>query len=381
LRQIAGTAPELVHLQTDAGGQAEPITPSSLSVIIPAYNEATNIRDCVLSVLQAADGIPELGLWVVDDQSQDETLSLARSLQAELHDARFRVLSGAPRPDDQVWLGKNWACHQAAVQATGEFLLFLDADVRLKPGAIATVLTAMQQKTVDLLTICPAIVCGCWAEWLVQPLMISLLLVGFDFNAVNDPTQETAFAAGPFMLFRRSAYDQLGGHAAVADQVVEDVELARRVKQQGLTLRFVPAPTVAQVQMYRSGSALWEGWTKNWHLGSRRNWSTTLYSALIVLVVCVLPWLSFLSLVASAIVRGLNGWEVLALAIATVAVILQWDFRQSIAQVTAMPPRYWWLSGLGGIGVIAIVLTSIVKTETGWGWTWRGRSLKLPSAS
>lgn len=389
LHRVAVNAPKLTIAVNSSdrvlpgdSQQSETVALPRVSVIIPAYNEADNIEACILSVLQEPTLPPErLEVWVLDDQSSDATLAIAQTLQQTLNDPRLRVVAGKPRPDQQTWMGKNWACVQAVEHAAGEFLLFLDADVRLKPGAIGAAIKVVEEKHVDLLTLCPEVVCGCLAEWLVQPWMMSLLMAGFDFNEVNDPNADAAFAAGMFMCFRRTAYEQLGGHQAVADQAVEDVELARRLKQQGLKLYYAVGANLASVRMYRSLAAVWEGWTKNWHLGSRRNLSTSLFSAAIMLWVCVLPWFGLVTLLYQGATVGLTLINGLAIAIALTAIAMQYRIRCSIEQVAAIPPRYWWLTGVGGLLVAAITLVSIIKTETGWGWTWRGRSLQLPDKS
>ena len=391
LRRIAETAPRLTiaasssHLLSESGlpesNQPDAaVARPRVSVIIPAYNEADKIEACLLSVLQSTPIAEPLEVWVVDDQSSDETLAIAQALQQTLNDPRLHVLAGGPRPDNPIWMGKNWACTQAVEHATGEFLLFLDADVTLKPGAIVSALAIAQEKHIDLLTLCPEVVCGCLAEWLVQPWMMSLLTAGFDFNEVNDPNAEAAFAAGMFMFFRRTAYEQLGGHRAVADQAVEDVELARRLKLKGLKLYYAVGANLASVRMYHSLAAIWEGWTKNWHLGSRRSLYISLLSATIMLWVCVLPWLGLATSLYQWATVGFTLINGLAIAIALTAIAMQYHIRCSIEQVAAIPPRYWWLTGIGGALVAAITIVSIIKTETGWGWTWRGRSLQLPDA-
>ncbi|XGV99403.1 MAG: glycosyltransferase family 2 protein [Leptolyngbya sp. BL-A-14] len=387
LRRIAATAPQLVIPVDDSDStfsqdsQDCKLIAPRVSVIIPAYNEADNIEACILSVLQQTpQSVEPLEVWVVDDQSSDATLAIAQTLQATLNDPRLHVRAGKPRPDQALWMGKNWACTQAAEQAAGEFLLFLDADLRLNPGAIAAAIETVESLQIDLLTLCPRVECACLAEWLVQPWMMSLLMAGFDFNEVNDPNAEAAFAAGMFMFFRRTAYEQLGGHRAVADQTVEDVELARRLKQQGLKLYYAVGAHLASVRMYRSLAAVWEGWTKNWHLGSRRSLYISLLSAMIMFWVCVLPWLSLVTLLYKTATAGLPPIDGLAIALALGAIGLQYNLRYSIERVAAIPTRYWWLSGVGGALVAAIVIGSIIKTETGWGWTWRGRSLQLPDA-
>jgi glycosyltransferase involved in cell wall biosynthesis len=356
--------------------------PATVSVIIPAYNEADNIRDCILAVFNSVDRTTEqLEVWVVDDQSSDDTLTIAQSLQQELSDRRLHVLAGSSRPAGETWMGKNWACVQAAEKARGEYLLFLDADLRLQPGAIAATLQTVQKAQIDLLTLLPTIVCGCLAEWLAQPLINELIAMGADFVEINDPNSATVFAVGPFMLFRRSAYEQLGGHRAVGHEVVEDVELARRIKQAGMALRCGVGHDVARLRMYPTAAALWEGWTKNWYLGSQRNLVATLYGAAIVLIVCTLPWLGLMGLLLKAAIVPLSFVDLVGMTAALMAILLQYSQRQILERLSAIPPRYWWLTGIGGGLMAAIALASIIKTETGWGWTWRGRSLKTSPSS
>ena len=369
LREAAQETPGLpLHPQE---GELPPLT-----VIIPAYNEAENIEDCVCSVLSSTNLPPErLEVWVVDDQSVDETWEILQRLQTRLNDPRLKLMVGQPRPSEQVWLGKNWACAQAAAVAEGDYLLFLDADIRLNEGAIATALQFAQQQQTDLFTICPAIVCGCLAEWLAQPLIIQTMLIGFDFKAVNDPTTDAAFAAGMFMLFRRASYEQIGGHTAVADQVVEDVELGRLVKYSGLKLNCFLGNELASVRMYRTWAALWEGWTKNLYAGGQRNPVSMAKFVLVILLMCVVPWLGLFVSIA-ALTQSWDLWSLITLTLSLPAVATHYVIRRIGSSASGISPRYWWLTGLGGVFVVAIGLTSVLKTETGWGWTWRGRSLK-----
>jgi cellulose synthase/poly-beta-1,6-N-acetylglucosamine synthase-like glycosyltransferase len=347
----------------------------SLSVIIPAYNEAENIEDCVCSVLSSTDLPPEkLEVWVVDDQSVDETWEILQRLQTRLNDPRLKLMAGKPRSSEQVWLGKNWACAQAAAQAQGDYLLFLDADLRLNEGAIATALQFAQQQQTDLFTICPTIVCGCLAEWLAQPLIIHTMLIGFDFKAVNDPCTDAAFAAGMFMLFRRAAYEQIGGHTTVSDQVVEDVELGRLVKYSGLKLNCFLGNELASVRMYRTWAALWEGWTKNLYAGGQRNPVSMAKFVLVILLMCVVPWMGLFISIA-LLTQGWNLWSLVTLTLSLLTIAMHYVIRRIGSSASGIAPRYWWLTGLGGIFVVAIGLTSVLKTETGWGWTWRGRPL------
>ncbi|MEO0396108.1 MAG: glycosyltransferase family 2 protein [Cyanobacteria bacterium P01_A01_bin.137] len=371
LQASLATAPRLPLLET------APESLPTVTLIVPAYNEHVNITECLDAVLASHLPNPDqLQVIVADDESTDDTAALATAVA--LTDKRVEVMTVPPRPTEVSWRGKNWACANAVEKATGDYLLFIDADVRLEPDAIATAVTDCQNQQADLLSCGPGIICGCFSEWLVQPVMMSCIAVGFNFEAVNDPTDKaTAFAAGPFMLFRRSAYEQIGGHRAVATETVEDVELAKLVKSSGLTLRYLLSTNLIRVRMYRSFASLWEGWTKNYYEGGGRNLGGTLYSAYALSLIFVMPWLGLAAgLVGSALGGGAGWWLVSGLGI--VAVGLQVYMRWAAQRVFNQPFRYWWLGWLSGGLVVAIALTSIIKTETGWGWTWRGRSLSTP---
>lgn len=357
------------------------ISPANLptiTIVIPAYNEAENIEDCIKSALassQVSVMSNQVSVWVVDDQSSDRTLKIIQSLQQELADPRLHILAGAPRPEGEVWVGKNWACHQVTQQLTSDYILFIDADVRLKPGAIAAALHKAETEKIDLLTVTPQVICDCLAEWLVQPVIMQTIMIGFDFNDVNNPAHPNAFGAGMFMLFRRATYEKIGGHKVVAAEVVEDVELARLIKSSGYKLRLIPAPTWATVRMYRSWATLWEGWTKNMYQSCDRNLGAILYLVLVLTVIYPLPWLILgLTLWQSFT----TNWTVLGnvtLSIVVVIITMQFYLRQLGGEITKIPLKYWWLSGAGGFLLSAIAIGSVIKTETGWGWTWRGRSL------
>jgi hypothetical protein len=346
----------------------------SLAVVIPAYNESVNIVDCVTAVLYSTRWLG-LQVWAVDDRSTDDTLALLQQLARDTGDDRLHIVAGAERPEQELWMGKNWACAQVMDQVNTDYVLFLDADVRLARGGAEKALTFALAQQIDLLTCWPTIHCGCWGEWLVQPIIVAMFAVGLEFGRVNDPSDPTVMAIGPFMLFRRSAYEAIGGHRALAAEIVEDVQLARRIKTQGFKLWYGLGHDLATVQMYRSLPQLWEGWTKNWHLGGNRNTQATLFGALVITILYPLPWIA--GGLAMAVLPRHPVLGAIGVSIALGSILWQIWVRQKVTMLANIPGRYWWLSGLGGLIAAAIPVASWIKTETGWGWTWRGRSLKL----
>ena len=375
LQRVFAVAP---RLDSAAGGEGELLSASSLTVVIPAYNEARNIGDCVSHVLASEPPCARWSLLVVDDDSSDATpdLAAAAAEACSLPPERFSLLQAGPRPQDQRWVGKNWACCCAAEGIQSDWLLFIDADVRLKPGTLRRALRQAEADQADLLSLAPRLACSCLAEWMVQPIMASLLGLGFPIQAANDPASEVAFAAGPFMLFRRSAYEQIGGHRSLAAEVVEDLALARRIKGGGYRLRYLLGLDALDLQMYADLASLWEGWSKNWFLGLDSSVAKALAAAAVVVLMFRAPWLlAGSALVLLALWPDASAWWLALLLLSGLGVGLQLVLRLWTRREFAVTLQHWWLMGVGGLIVGGIGPTSVIRSLTGMGWTWKGRSL------
>ena len=349
----------------------------SLTVVIPAFNESLNIKRSLGSVFQS---LPPCGNWhvvVVDDMSTDSTVDMAQECAKQMDQLnRFTLIQAGPRPADERWVGKNWACSKAMEQLKSSWVLFIDADVELRPTALRRALVQAIHERADLFSVAPRLVCTCLAEWMVQPIMASLLGLGFPIVEANDPSSDVAFAAGPFMLFRRSAYDAIGGHRALAGEVVEDLALARTIKTSGFRLRYVLGLDAVDLQMYPNLSALWEGWTKNWFLGLDRNIPKALAAGGVVMLMFASPWILLPTCAVLAVVLlGPTVMIVESSLLAAMALVLQIVLRFWIQDRFGVPMRFWWLMGAGGLLVGAIAPVSVWRSITGRGWTWKGRSL------
>ena len=373
LRRVFALAPQLQD------PVEEPLSETSLTVVIPAYNEAGNIGPCLDSVLSGQSPCRDWHVLVVDDDSSDATAELAVACAARhpQGSARFSLLSAGPRPALERWVGKNWACTRAMEQVHSDWVLFIDADVQLQADAIRRALAQAIADQADLLSLAPRLTCGCLAEWMVQPIMASLLGLGFPIEAANDPDSDIAFAAGPFMLFRRSVYERIGGHRALAAEVVEDLALARRIKTGGHRLRYLLGLDAVDLRMYADLAALWEGWTKNWCLGLDRDPGKALAAAGVVVLMFSLPWLLIPVAIGLLLVLPIaQRWWLALLAAASVAVLQQLILRLWTRREFQLPIDYWWLMGAGGLIVGTIGPVSVWRTFTGQGWTWKGRSLR-----
>lgn len=339
-----------------------------LSVIVPARNEARNIRRCVEALL--AQTYPNYELIVLDDRSTDETPVILRELAAR--DPRLRVLNGAELPPG--WAGKPHALHQAAKAARGEWLCFVDADTFAAPGALASVFVKAQETGADLFTIMTAQEVKTFWERVVLPLVFTALSVGFSPRKVNDPKRKDAIANGQFIFIRRAVYDAVGGHEALKESIVEDKDLAVRVKRAGHRLIVADGRQVAATRMYTSLPEMWEGWTKNIFLGLKGSAGMLLLGAfgafLSLMAALALPlWLAA-GLILGAAGVG-SGWGVAAEAALLWGYLIFWR----ILALRAMKVPLWYsLTVPLGAGIFAaMMLTSAWKVLSGRGVTWKGR--------
>jgi cellulose synthase/poly-beta-1,6-N-acetylglucosamine synthase-like glycosyltransferase len=227
-----------------------------VSAIIPARNEEASIARAVESV--AAQ--PEIGeVIVVNDQSTDRTGEILAELAARTPKLRVLVTDALPAG----WTGKNYAVSIGAAAATGDWLLFTDADTYHLPGSTRRALSDAAEYDAVLVSYSPEQEMETFWERALIPRVYWMLSRRYSFANVNNPVMPDAAANGQFLLIRRDAYATIGGHTAVANYVLEDVALARRVKQAGLGLYFASGRGIVRTRMYRSFGAMWEGWTKN----------------------------------------------------------------------------------------------------------------------
>jgi cellulose synthase/poly-beta-1,6-N-acetylglucosamine synthase-like glycosyltransferase len=238
---------------------AAQIVPGRVSLLLPVRDEEDHVAGCLAS-LQAQVGVPDLEILVLDDGSTDSTRETA--LSAASGDSRVRLLTGAALPTG--WLGKPHACAQLAGAATGELLVFVDADVRLRPDAVSRTAALMAAQCLDYACPYPRQVAESWLERLVQPLLQWSWLTFLPLRVAERSSRRSlAVGNGQVFAVTSTGYAKSGGHAAVRSAVVEDVALARLLHAAGLHGGFVDGTPLATCRMYGGAAALWRGYTKS----------------------------------------------------------------------------------------------------------------------
>jgi glycosyltransferase involved in cell wall biosynthesis len=327
-----------------------------VSIIVPARNEEATLKTCLDSLTQQSGA--KFEIIIVDDHSTDHTREIANSFSRQ----NVSVIDAATLPSG--WTGKNNALTSGSAIARGEWLLFTDADTIHEPGSLARALQEAGNHGAALLSYSPRqIVKGFW-EKAVMPVIFAELAASYRPSQVSDPNSPAAAANGQYILITRAAYDAVGGHAAIAGTLLEDVALARAVKRSGRKIFFRYAADAVSTRMYRNFSQLREGWTKNLAL--------LFPSSARLATVRALEFVLIVASLAIAIVDSLRGSGQPALAAAMLGVVLYATFRARIRKA-----HFAWdanLLALLGLPLFSYLLL-LSKTKHARGAVqWKGRT-------
>ncbi len=331
-----------------------------VSVLIPARNEASNIANCVKSLQKQT--YSNLEILVLDDESQDETALIVSNLASK--DNRVKLYKGKALPDG--WVGKSWACYQLSEFAKGEWLLFTDADTSFESNAVSASLAYAISKKADLLSILPTQLAVSKSIEIMIPLVYFTFYTLFPAFFIDKTKNESVSAAiGQFLLFNRQAYIAIDGHKSVSNSLVEDLDLAKKIKSANKILASGDGSLLLSCSMYQSFSQLWNGFTKNFFA----SFSFSIVKLLSFSIFCFMLyiWPFFLLIFAFITINH----TMLFLASIQITVIY-------LIRFTLSKRHYYQLFSIllhpiATILMIAISFNSIYRILSGQGVEWKGR--------
>ena len=261
-RKRPPTTPLRPRPYTMGGGSPGEAAPM-VSILVPARNEADQIESCIRSMVE--QNYERLEVLVLDDNSSDATAAIVQRIIDGLQPVqkeRLQLLHGEPLP--QGWVGKNFACYQLAQHARGDYLFFTDADTVYAPQTVAAVIDCMHHFDVSFLTGHPEYQLRNLLECLLVPMLTFKVFTLLPVPLVRlRPEPILATGYGVLLCFWRPAYEAVGGHAAVKGSILEDLSLARIIKEAGYRMALVDAMELVHCHMYDSYADAWEGLSKN----------------------------------------------------------------------------------------------------------------------
>lgn len=229
-----------------------------VSVLIPARNEEETIERCVNSLLQS--DYPHLEIIVLDDNSRDGTYAIVRRLSQNYDN--LRIIKGKKLPPG--WNGKNWACHQLAHAAKGEWFLFTDADTCHSPISVCSAFEAACRSHSDFVTAIPGLTLKTWSEKLVLPVIHFAFFTLMPYSIINFRKNcRLAIGIGPFLFLSRDCYFSCGGFEAIKTEILDDMALAKRAKRNKKKISVIDGTGFMTVRFYATFKEIWSGFSKN----------------------------------------------------------------------------------------------------------------------
>ncbi|PCK20393.1 glycosyl transferase [Bacillus pumilus] len=332
----------------------------SLSILIPARNEEERLEACLQSIVDQRFYPKEL--IVLDDHSTDQTRAIVERF-AEKY-PWIHVQSGQALK--RGWLGKSYACSQLAEAASSDWLLFLDADVRLKCGAIEAVYKQLSTQKTGMLSGFPEQKTGTLFEHLVVPMMMFTIGCHLPVKWVRKSSNPVFAAAhGGFIAIEKNCYHAIGGHEVIKDSLVDDMALAKRVKEKGFPFTLASIHPFVYMRMYESGQEVWEGYRKNLFPGVNRNIGLLSVFFCLYTVLYLVPVICFMI--------ALVQLDVLNLCLAILCYGLGVSIKAAIDIENGRTSAMAFLLPVSILSLIAIGFASMKIGLKKEGYEWKGR--------
>ncbi len=336
--------------------------PPLISILIPARNEAENISRCLKSLLK--QDYPNMEIIVLDDNSSDGTGKVVEEIAQK--DNRVRLVDGAPLEDG--WIGKNFASHQLAKHAKGEFFIFTDADTLHFPKTVSSALGALIATKVDALSTYPRQIMVTFAERMTVPIINTALQCFIPFILIKKSKSPLfCTALGQFMMFKRGTYEKIGGYESIKGHLVDDIQISKRVKKEGLKFMVFDGRNTIFCRMYKNLKGVIIGLAKSIYPAFNGNILalfsfTGVLTATLLVPFVLLPLGAFLFDWPAAIIRLMIIQVIIVLAIKTMFAI---RYKQRMLDILLAPVSMAIID--------ALIFLSFFQAKYGEGLSWKGR--------
>ena len=221
-----------------------------VSIIVPARNEETYIRNCVDSLVK--QDYPDFEIILVNDESSDKTLEIM--YEYKISNSTIKVVNVTQRGED--WIGKNWACYQGYLKSNGNLLLFTDADSFHSENTMSLAVQNINHNRLDAITVMPMLLCKDFFTKVTLPLLTTFMHTSFSPLKVNNAKSKVGYFFGSYFIINRDTYEKVGSHAAVKHEIIEDGALGKKVKEGNFKMKMVRGESYVQAIWARNSTEL-----------------------------------------------------------------------------------------------------------------------------
>ena len=333
-----------------------------VSILVPARNEERIISRCINSLI--AQDYENFEIIVLDDNSTDRTEEILNEFAKS--DARIRILRGKPLPNG--WVGKNFACHQLYKAAKGEYLFFVDADTWHHKNTLFKSVAAVLESKADFITLLPTEIVESLSERMIVPFIHFVVMCFFPLKLISGSKNPLfSFSVGQYMFFKRSAYDAIGGHAAIPGEIVEDIQMGKRIKRFGFRQLLLDGKGMVYCRMYNSLKEVWRGFSKSLFAAFKFKLPPLIFVIITVDALFLTPFLFLISLLVKGTFVSPNLFLLAAqvLLIFIIRALMSHRFRYSYLDVFMHPVSIFHIN--------MIAFYSIFRHMKGIGVIWKDR--------
>lgn len=339
-----------------------------VSVIVPARNEEKTIGKCLISLIE--QDYPNIEIIAVNDNSTDRTAAIIEDIREK--DTRVQLVDGEDLPPG--WMGKNFAVYQGVQHAKGEYLLFVDADEWFNPRCISRTICYALEHGSDLLILMPGAVRKGFWERLIFPVYTQITWSTLPFSLLEDNRSHANLGGGPYLLFKREAYEDIGGHERIRGEIVEDMMLVRAIKKSGLKLSYLFGHELLTLGSYGNLSNIWRQLSKSYFSGIGRKAWIVGESVFLLFSFLILPWVSVILSLSYLMIYPWGWFPFLVFLLGMGQCISALFLRYRLKQYISLDNTYSLLQPLAALMIMGIMIHSTAKGLYGKGTTWKGRS-------
>jgi len=344
-----------------------------VSIILPARNEEEFIGKCLNSLTN--QDYENYEIIVIDDSSEDDTGKII----AEYAKKHSNVIPVSARPKPEGWMGKNWACMEGYGKATGELLLFTDADTTHAKNVITLAVTHLNSFNLDALSSIPKMLTFDFWTNITLPMISTFLHTRFSALNVNNPAKKTGYFFGSFFILKKTTYQEIGMHEGVKHEIIEDGALGKKVKESGYKMKMVRGEHLIEAIWARDKSTLWNALKRLMvplYLQSGKI-AIGIFFAIVFLLFVPFP---IFAISASLPIESISG-KVLCMTSAIASILIYAGAIIEVKVGLKLKLAYALFAPLGSFVVILGFLSGLLQAKRTSSVTWRGRSYSMKDHS